>query len=71
VQYEYKILSIGNDEFGNKCERLTFKLNELGKTGWEFVSIISQQGLGTSSYNLLGITQRQWLVLKRSLEQGR
>ena len=67
MQYEYKTLSVTNDEASNLCEGLTAKLNQVGKQGWELVSIISQNGLGSSSYNIFGITQKQFLVLKRAI----
>lgn len=69
MQYEYKTLPISNDEIGSSCDGLAGKLNQMGKYGWELVSIISQNGLGSSSYNILGITQKQFLVLKRSIPE--
>lgn len=68
MQYEYKTLSVTNDEASNLCEGLTAKLNQVGKQGWELVSIISQNGLGSSAYNIFGITQKQFLILKRAIE---
>lgn len=67
MQYEYKTLSVTNDEVSNLCEGLTAKLNQVGKSGWELASVISQSGLGSSSYNIFGITQKQFLVLKRTI----
>lgn len=67
MQYEYKTLPISNDEISNLCEGLMAKLNQVGKQGWELISIISQNGLGSSSYNIFGITQKQFLVLKRAI----
>lgn len=68
MQYEYKTLPVTNDETCNLCDGLTAKLNQVGKQGWELVSIISQNGLGSSSYNIFGITQKQFLVLKRAID---
>lgn len=68
MQYEYKTLSVTNDEASNLCEGLTAKLNQVGKQGWELVSIISQNSLGSSSYNIFGITQKQFLILKRAIQ---
>lgn len=67
MQYEYKILPVTNDETSNLCESLMAKLDQVGKQEWELVSIISQNGLGSSSYNIFGITQKQFLVLKRAI----
>lgn len=67
MQYEYKTIPVTNDETSNLCEGLTGKLNRVGKQGWELVSVISQNRLGSSSYNILGITQKQFLVLKRAI----
>lgn len=67
MQYEYRTLPISHDEINNLCEELTARLDQVGKQGWELVSIISQNGFGSSSYNILGITQKQFLVLKRAI----
>lgn len=67
MQYEYKILPVTNDEVSKFCEGLTDKLNQVGKERWELVSIISKNSLGSSSYNIFGITQKQFLVLKREI----
>ena len=67
MQYEYKTILVTGDEISSLCEGFTAKLNQIGKQGWELVSIISQTGLGSSSYNVLGITQKQFLVLKRAI----
>lgn len=67
MQYEYKTLPVMNDESSNLCEVLTDKLNQVGKQGWEFVSVISQNSFGSSSYNIFGIIPKQFLVLKREI----
>lgn len=69
MQYEYRAMSIGSDEIDNSCQGLMGKLNEAGNSGWELVSIFSLQSIGSSPYNLLGMRQRQFLVLKRPLPQ--
>lgn len=68
MQYEYKTLPVTNDATSNLYVGLTVKLNQIGKQGWELVSIFSQNSLGISSYNIFGITQKQFLVLKRAIE---
>lgn len=68
MQYEYKTLPVTNDETGNLCKALTAKLSQAGKQGWELVSILSQNSLGSSPYSILGITQKQFLILKRVIE---
>lgn len=69
MYYEYKTLPLHGDELDNSCEGLIDKLNEIGKSGWELISILSQNGLGSSPHNIFGITQRQFLVLKRPVAQ--
>lgn len=69
MYYEYKTLPLYGDELDNSCEGLIDKLNEIGKSGWELISILSQNGLGSSPHNIFGITQRQFLVLKRPVAQ--
>lgn len=69
MQYEYKTMSIGSNEIDNSCQGLMGRLNEAGKSGWELVSILSHQSIGSSPYNLLGMRQKQFLVLKRPLTQ--
>lgn len=68
MQYEYKISPVTNDGTSNLCGSLTVKLNQAGKQGWELVSIISQNSLGSSSYNILGMLQKHFLVLKRPVK---
>lgn len=68
MQYEYKIVAITNDEIG---DGLTTKLNKMGMQGWELISILSKNGLGSSSYNILGITQKQFLIMKRMISVSR
>ncbi len=70
MYYEYKTLALHGDELDNSCEKLTKKLNEVGKKGWELVSVLSQNGLGSSQYNILGITQKQFLVFKRQVTEN-
>lgn len=67
MQYEYKTLPVTSDEIYPMGEGLTKKLNQIGKQGWELVSILSQNGVGSSSYNIFGITQKQFLLLKRAI----
>lgn len=71
MQFEYKTLPLHGGELDNSGERLTAKLNEIGKSGWELVCVLSQNGLGSSQYNVFGITQKQFLVLKRPIAQGK
>lgn len=40
MQYEYKTLFVTDDEMSSTCDGLTAKLNQMGKQGWELVSII-------------------------------
>lgn len=68
MQYEYKTVTITNDEIG---DGLTIKLNKMGMQGWELISILSKNGLGSSSYNILGITQKQFLIMKRMISVSR
>lgn len=68
MQYEYKTVTITNDEIG---DGLTTKLNKMGMQGWELISILSKNGLGSSSYNILGITQKQFLIMKRMISVSR
>lgn len=68
MQYEYKKVAITNDEIG---DGLTAKLNKMGMQGWELISILSKNGLGSSSYNILGITQKQFLIMKRMISVSR
>lgn len=68
MQYEYKTVAITNDEIG---DGLTVKLNKMGIQGWELISILSKNGLGSSSYNILGITQKQFLIMKRMISVSR
>lgn len=70
MQFEYKTLLLHGGELDDSGEGLTAKLNEIGKSGWELVSVLSQNGLGSSLYNVFGITQKQFLVLKRPIAQG-
>lgn len=65
MSYEYKILPLYGSGLEDSCERLTAKLNEIGKGDWELVTILSQNRLGSSPYNIFGITQRQFFVFKR------
>lgn len=69
MQYEYKTIAITNDEIGISCDGLTTRLNQMGIQGWELISILSKNGLGTTSYNILGITQKQFLILKRAIPE--
>lgn len=68
MQYEYKTVTITNDEIG---DGLTIKLNKMGMQGWELISILTKSGLGSSSYNILGITQKQFLIMKRMISVSR
>lgn len=68
MQYEYKTVTITNDEIG---DGLTTKLNKMGMQGWELISILTKNGLGSSSYNILGITQKQFLIMKRMISVSR
>lgn len=68
MQYEYKTVAITNDEIG---DGLTAKLNKMGMQGWELISILSKNSLGSSSYNILGITQKQFLIMKRMISVSR
>lgn len=70
MQFEYKTLPLHGGELDDSGEGLTAKLNEIGKSGWELVSVLSHNGLGSSPYNVFGITQKQFLVLKRPVAQG-
>lgn len=69
MYYEYKALPLHGNELENTCKGLTAVLNEMNKSGWEFVSILSHNGLGSSSLNIFGITQKQLLIFKRPLSQ--
>lgn len=64
MQYEYKTIAITNDEI---CDGLTARLNQMGMQGWELISILSKNGLGNTSYNILGITQKQFMIMKRAI----
>lgn len=64
MQYEYKTIAITNDEIG---DGLTARLNQMGMQGWELISILSKNGLGSTSYNILGITQKQFMIMKRAI----
>ena len=46
------------------------ELNILGENGWELVTSITQPGLGSSEYSLIGITQKIIFVLKRQSPQS-
>lgn len=69
MQFEYKTLPLHGGELDNSGDGLTVKLNEIGKSGWELVSVLTQNGLGSSPHNVFGITQKQFLVLKRAIVQ--
>lgn len=69
IRYKYKTVPITGEVLDNQCEVLTVKLNEFGSNGWELVSILSQHSLGSTPYNLLGITQKRFLVLKKLVAQ--
>lgn len=70
MQYEYKTFPITPEETCNLCEGLTAKLNHVGKQGWELVTVFSQNALGSTPYNILGLTQKQFFVVKRAIKTG-
>lgn len=65
MSYEYKVLSMNNDSPTNLENQIEKNLNQMGDLGWEVVTILNQQGVGKSRYNLLGVTTQFYLVLKR------
>lgn len=69
MRYEYKTLTITNDKLENSCKGLMAMLNHMASSGWELVSILSNHSLGSSQYNLFGIIQKQFLILKRPTVQ--
>lgn len=69
VQYEYMTTLLSGKDIDDSDDRLAAKLNKHGKSGWELVSAISQPHLGSSQYNLFGVSQKNILIFKRKLEQ--
>lgn len=66
-QFEYKTIVLNSKDMDDTNEHLTDKLNKYGKNGWELVSFVTQPSLGSSKYNLVGITQKNILIFKRQL----
>jgi len=44
---------------------LADKLNELSQKGWELVSAVNQQRLGSTPYNILGVVNRCIFIFKK------
>ena len=64
MQYHYKIINVSMDEFGNR-NYLEDKLNELSQKGWELVTAVNQQGIGSTPYNILGIMSKCDFIFKK------
>ncbi len=64
--YEYKTITFETgqsiSDFSSSMEN---ELNNLGKDGWELVSLISNPHLGSTKYALVGISINILAVLKR------
>lgn len=69
-QYEYMTAALNGKDMDDSDGLFAVKLNKHGKNGWELVSVISQPCLGSSQYNLLGISQKNTLIFKRQLEHN-
>lgn len=65
MQYEYQTLLLDSKETNDKDGSLTKRLNLLGQNGWELTAILNQHSLGSSQYNLIGITEKYLMVFKR------
>jgi hypothetical protein len=70
ISYEYLTVVVSGNDLDETGERLSQKLNALGKQGWKLESIISQPCLGSSSMAVLGISQKNTLIFMRQTEQN-
>lgn len=57
--YEYRTVAL------NHFPDIEEKLNNLGRNGWELVSVITSPQLGNTKYALVGISISTVAVLKR------
>lgn len=66
-RFEYK--TITTDFTDRKTTNTDFigELNELGDNGWEMVNAVSNFGLGSLKYSLVGITSYVLFVFKRKI----
>lgn len=67
MKYEYMTIALSKHE-SDDSGVLAAKLNGYGKNGWELVSVVSQPCLGSVPYSLIGISQKNTLILKRGAE---
>ena len=65
TKFEYRTVILKGTDMTDSNHDLSERVNEYGKDGWELVSIVSQTGLGSSPYNLVGISQKNILIFKR------
>lgn len=61
--FEYKTVSASHPP------DMETELNNLGKNGWELVSVVSNPQLGSSKYALVGFSISMVAVLKRKREK--
>jgi len=61
--FEYKTVA------SNHPPDMESELNNLGKNGWELVSVVSNPQLGSSKYALVGFSISMVAVLKRKCEK--
>ena len=64
MSFEYMAISINAKDIED-TSNITNILNKHGKSGWELASVITQPCLGSTQYSLIGITQKNILILKK------
>jgi len=69
-KYEYMTIVLNERDIEGSSNYLNEKLNQYGKNGWKLVTATSQPRLGSTKYNLLGISQKVTLIFKRAFIKG-
>jgi hypothetical protein len=70
AQYEYMTVDVSGTDFSEHAN-ITAILNKHGKNGWELVSSIAQPHLGSTKYNLLGISQKNIFIFKKQTDKDK
>jgi hypothetical protein len=64
AQFEYMTVDVNGSDIGEHTN-LSAALNKHGKNGWELVSSITQPHLGSSQFNLFGVSLKNILIFKK------